>query len=343
MELCASNVSVVIMESLAVIDRFNFGSLGGLSGLVTSFATSFFSLVRLIRHWRPDVVHTNTSVILSSGLATVVTRIPHLWHVRESFAEFPLLFAAFQWYMYLCSTKIACVSSAMARQFSPMIEKQHTVTLHNGFPRSEFESINVDARRRFREEFGLEGFTLVGLPGRVRLLRKGQDTFVRAASLLVGEFPNVRFVIIGSPFPGNESHLDQMRHLIADLRLQQFVIYTGEARDIKAALAELDISVLASAIPEPFGGVVVESMALAKPVVGTNIGGTVEQIQDGTTGYLVPANDPQALADAIRTLLLDPDLRRRMGVCGRKRFEEEFEFEPFYRRLIRLYESILKR
>jgi glycosyltransferase involved in cell wall biosynthesis len=88
----------------------------------------------------------------------------------------------------------------------------------------------------------------------------------------------------------------------------------------------LDILVLSSAQPEPFAGVVVEAMALSRPVVATRIGGSVEQVVDGVTGYLVKPGDPEAMADGIEKLLASPDRRHLFGESGHTRFLENFEF-----------------
>ncbi|MBK7260238.1 MAG: glycosyltransferase family 4 protein [Ignavibacteriae bacterium] len=105
-------------------------------------------------------------------------------------------------------------------------------------------------------------------------MRKGQDTFLRAAALIAAEHPDVRFVLIGSPFPGNESHGKALSALGRELGIDKQIVFTGDVADIRAAYAALDISVLPSEQPEPFGGVVIESMAAGKPVIGTRIGGT---------------------------------------------------------------------
>jgi glycosyltransferase involved in cell wall biosynthesis len=113
--------------------------------------------------------------------------------------------------------------------------------------------------------------------------------------------------------------------------------------DPRPAYAALDGVVLASARPEPFGGVVVEAMAMGKPVVGTAIGGTVEQIEEGVTGFLIPPNNPVAMAEALARLIADPALRARMGAAGRQRFEARFGFEEMYRRLLGIYGEVRRK
>ncbi|MER3329317.1 MAG: glycosyltransferase family 4 protein, partial [Candidatus Kapaibacterium sp.] len=120
------------------------------------------------------------------------------------------------------------------------------------------------------------------------------------------------------------------------------VIFTGGVDDIKAAYKALDISVLTSCLPEPFGGVVIESMALGKPVIGTSIGGTIEQIEENVTGFKVPPGDHIRLAEALNKLINSEDLRVNMGINGRRRFEEKFEFENFYNQLTGVYKRLIQ-
>jgi glycosyltransferase involved in cell wall biosynthesis len=146
---------------------------------------------------------------------------------------------------------------------------------------------------------------------------------------------------MGSPFPGNEEHLTALEQLIDEMGVRDKVVLTGDVEDIKAGTAAMDVAIMASGQPEPFGGVVIESMALGRPVVGTAIGGTPEQIEDGVTGVLVPPNDEVALADAIGRLLDDVSMRQVMGERARQAFLAKFEFETFYASLWREYEVLI--
>jgi glycosyltransferase involved in cell wall biosynthesis len=200
--------------------------------------------------------------------------------------------------------------------------------------------VEPDRVEAFRKKFNLRGHTLVAVVGRIKKERKGQETFLQAAALVGPRHPDVRFLLIGSPFPGNEAHLQAMIDLVRALELQQEVVFTGDVEDIKAAISALDVLVLPSGQLEPFSGTVLEGMAFSKPVIGTRIGGTVEQVEDGVTGLLVPPGDPTGMAEAMCRLVDSPALRERMGKAGRKRFLEKFEFEPFYANLLGLYREV---
>ena len=110
-----------------------------------------------------------------------------------------------------------------------------------------------------------------------------------------------------------------MINLINKLNIRDHVIFTGEQDRMDIVYSCFDISIMASAKPEPFGGVTIESMAYGKPVIGTNIGGTPEQIIHNQTGLLIPPNNPLEMASAIERLIDDKELRIKMGNEGKKK------------------------
>jgi glycosyltransferase involved in cell wall biosynthesis len=336
-ELEKCGIVVQVHGDLPVVTRTDFGGMKGMVTILLSVPISCARILSVVRRFRPDIIHTNTALILSPGIVARLVGVPHIWHVREFFEEFPGLWKRYQRFMNFFAERLVCVSTPVAEQFDERIRTRKVVVIHNGFPVEEFEPVSTERIKAFKDRFGLNGHELVGVVGRIKFGRKGQDLFVKAVSLLNGKFPNARFLLIGSPFPGNEDHLKNLRVLISGLGIADSIVCTGDVEDIKAAYAALDISVLPSGQPEPFGGVVIESMALGKPVIGTKIGGTVEQIEDGRTGFLVPPNDPQALADAMEKLLIDPECRTAMGKLGYERFLRYFEFEEFLKKIMSLY------
>ncbi len=314
----------------------------GLVRLAASLPRSVARVMRLIRQRQAHLVHTNTALILSGALGATGVGRPHLWHVREHFDGYPRLWRFYQYLLAGLADRVVAVSESVAAQFHRTLRNRKVTVIHNGLPAGEFVAPEPGRAAAFRRRFGLEGVVLVGLVGRIKLGRKGHEVLVEAAARLRDRHPRAKFLLIGSPFPGNEAHERLLEAMIAAQRLEDRVVLAGEMEDVRAAYAALDIVTLCSTLPEAFSGVVVEAMAMGKPVVGTAIGGTPEQIEDGVTGLLVPPGDPEALAQALDRLLSDSDLRLAMGQAGRRRFLERFEFEPFYRRMLALYEEVLR-
>lgn len=338
----SAGVTVRFCPQLAVIDRRKYAAFTGWLKLGFSFVVSLVQIRRITDRFKPDVIHTNTSLILTPGVVAKLCGIPHVWHMREVFAGFSGLWKRYQWFVVFFSTRVICVSHGVADQFTLSRARQKLCILHDGFPAAEFPKIPASRVKDFRARYKLDGNPLIGLVGRIKIGRKGQDVFLKAAAGIKSRFPNARFMLIGSPFPGNEGHLDIVQNIIQELRLNNEVIYAGDVDDIRTAYAALDISVQASVLPEAFSGVVIESMAMGKAVVASNFGSTKEQIDHGESGILVNPGDPSQLECALGTLLEDETLRQELGDNARKKFLENFEFEKFYNKMCAVYSSILQ-
>lgn len=335
--LRVAGADVEIVPSLVQFERNANTGIPGVIALMWNLLRSTITIARIAARLKPDIAHTNQSTLPSLAFAAYVMRRPHIWHIREFYLDFPGRWRIYRRVMLHLSNRIVCVSAAVASQFPP--HKKLTV-INNGFPASEFEQPSEHRVWQFKKWAGINGHLSVGVVGRIKLRRKGQEVFIRAASLVIQSGVRARFVCIGAPFSGNESHLTILNELAADEGVEEFLALPGEYEDIKAAFAGLDVVVLPSVDPEPFGGVVIEAMALGKPVIGTSHGGTPDQIVDGQTGFLVRPGDHVGLAEAIMKLLGDTTLRLEMGANGREMFLTRFTFEPFFEKLLALYEDV---
>jgi glycosyltransferase involved in cell wall biosynthesis len=105
----------------------------------------------------------------------------------------------------------------------------------------------------------------------------------------------------------------------------------------------MDVAIHASTNPEPFGRVLIEAMALGRPLVAPREGGPLEIVVDGETGILVPPRDASALAAAIERLIDDPELRRRMGDAGRARVDAVFDIRHHVRAMEAVFDEMLAR
>jgi glycosyltransferase involved in cell wall biosynthesis len=333
-----AGVRVVLQPSLAIITRQDL-SLPRLILFLSRIPRSVRQLVHFIRREEFDLVHSNVAPIVTAGAAAALAGVPHVWHIREFFDRFARLWPLYRRYMLRCSNVVVSVSGPVAAQFpAPMTS---VVVVHNGLPADEFVPVPPARVAAFRRRHALDRARLVGLVGRIKFERKGQEVFVRAAALLAGPYPDLRFVIVGSPFPGNEEHLHRLRRLIETLGLEDRVVLTGDVDDIKAAVSSLDVLAMCSAEPEPFAGVTLEAMALGVPVVATRTGGSIEQIEDGVSGLLVAPNRPDEVAAAVSRLLDDPRLRDEIRNAALDRVRRCFSFEQMAERLTALYNAAL--
>jgi glycosyltransferase involved in cell wall biosynthesis len=133
--------------------------------------------------------------------------------------------------------------------------------------------------------------------------------------------PRFRIVLIGD---GPERA--RLERLAADLGLREHVVFAGQRPGAAELMRGFDFSILGSS-EESFPNAIMESMAVAVPVVSTRVGGVSELVDDGIHGKLVPFGDVEAMSEAIVWMLDHPDERRRMGLAGRERIGIEFSTE----------------
>ena len=303
-------------------------------------------LARFIKTQRIDLVHTNSlKADLIGGLAAKLARRPLVWHVRDRIEDDYLprpVVRVFRWLSQVLPDLVIANSAATLDTIRLVREQQGEAVpsgidlparlrvVHDGIgaiPQCEQAGHATAIERR------------VGLVGRISPW-KGQHIFLQAAALVHRRFPEVRFAIIGSAMFNEEPYEQSIRNLARDLGIADIVEFTGFREDVTELIEQLEVLVHASTTGEPFGQVVVEGMAAAKPVVATAGGGIPEIVQDGVTGLLVPMGDVQAMAAAICRLLEDPHTAREMGLLGRHRVREHFTIHHVADKVEKLYDEV---
>lgn len=184
--------------------------------------------------------------------------------------------------------------------------------------------------------------------------RKGIHMLVKAMPAVINEFPNVRFVIIGRDSFVTENEVAFSGSKMRSFKSRLLDMIPGECKasvtfldyvsseELDRHYRQCDIFV-APSLYESFGFIYIEAMSYAKPVIGCGVGGVPEVIKDKETGFLVPPEDPQRLAEAILTLLRNPDLRITMGLNARKHVEQNFTLEHMAKNTETAYKEAIKR
>jgi glycosyltransferase involved in cell wall biosynthesis len=181
------------------------------------------------------------------------------------------------------------------------------------------------------------GTPLVVLPARM-LWEKGVGTLVEAARLLKNMLP-VRVALVGVPDPGNPSTVDEAN--LRQWEKEGLIEWWGWRDDMQAVYACSHIVTLPTSYGEGVPTVLLEAAACGRPIVATDIPGCRAVVQPGKNGLLVPPNDPHALAEALRQLVSDPDLRCRMGAAGRQLVLERFTIGHVNEAMLDVYHTVL--
>lgn len=174
-----------------------------------------------------------------------------------------------------------------------------------------------------------------------RLLEdKGVRTLMAAWDLLAEEGASVRLIVAGDGDPANPASIPASE--VAQWKQNPDVEILGHVADVRAVWQKAHIAVLASR-REGLPKSLLEAAAYGRPIVATNVPGCREVARDGVNAILVPTDDPRSLADALRKLTSDADLRRQYGKAGRRLVEAEFSSEKIGDQIVALYDRLLQR
>jgi glycosyltransferase involved in cell wall biosynthesis len=179
--------------------------------------------------------------------------------------------------------------------------------------------------------------TRIGIVGRLDPV-KGHFSFLKAISLLKKKFNDIEILIVGKEENVKQIELEA---LADELGIRANILFAGFTANVPEIMANCDIGVISSVGSEAISRVLLEWMASGKPVVATRVGIIPEIVQEGMTGFLVPADDPQAMAEKIGCLIANKDKLPAMGASARKIIEAEFSQNTFISNTELVYEGIL--
>lgn len=287
----------------------------------------------ILRHARPDVIHANNlKMLFLASAAEPWSPTPRLWHVRDILPRNAMTQALKRAGTRL-ATRILAVSRAVVRELPP---SPRAVVLHNAVRLPPLDGL-AGLRREFRQSHGIGSRAcVIGYAGRMDS-GKGLDILLDAFCQLSAGNPRLELLLAGEgPMEGALAQIASIRGVSAKLRR------AGFQHDMAGAWSAMDIAVVPSTEPDSFPRTAVEAMAYRLPVVGSDTGGIGEAVAAGETGSLVAPGDAAALADALRPLCLDEDMRQSQGAAGRRRCERLFSAETQARRLAQIYDDVLE-
>jgi L-malate glycosyltransferase len=230
--------------------------------------------------------------------------------------------------------RIVAVSVDLENHLARSFGAQRVMCIHNGIDCDQVQVTKPPTELRQSLNLRAEDF-VIGTMGRLVPV-KGLETFLKAARIIRGRNKNAKFVIAGDG-PLKRA----LQALASRYGLEQDVLFLGHRDDSYDVLAMVDLLVLPS-LSEGIPMVLLEALALARPVVASRVGGVPEVIADRVTGWLVTAGSEGELAEACMVLMDDHDLAERFGLAGRQRVRERFSVRYMAEQVADVYRSLLK-
>ncbi len=289
-----------------------------------------------LRRLRIDLVHLNNSCGTDHDLlvAAMRCRIPCIAHQR-GYPPYP---GAIHKFLARRFARIISISNAVTENIkSKGFSTRRVELIHDGIDpqRIEAQAAPAAARALFNIP---EHVPLLGVVGNVKGW-KGQITLVRAMKQVVRQYSEARCLIVGSIV--DSVYHAKLQQEIVDGQLQDCVIFTGYQKNPAMLASAMDVVVHTSIDPEPFGIVILEAMALGKPVVATAHGGPLDIITHGVDGLLTKPGDADQLAAELCGLLADPARRATMGAAGRNTLANRFTAKTNATRVQEIYDRVL--
>jgi glycosyltransferase involved in cell wall biosynthesis len=325
--------------------------------LLLAHIASLIRIYRFIRKERFDIVHTYTPIAgvigriaaRVAGVPVVVfTSLGFYFHEnmpcwkRRALILFERLAAKFSDFIFTVSTEDE--KTAVEEKIT---SRNRIMSLNGiGVDTRRFDSreISEETKARCKEQLRIcKGGQIIGFIGR-SVREKGLRELIEALVVIKRVHPDAKLVIIG--YWGGTTERDtrtkmEVLSLIEKHSLDKDVLFTGFVEEMREWLEIVDVFVLPShreGMPQS----ILEAMAMGKPVVATDIRGCREEVVDGETGYLVPVQDPQRLAEAIIRVLSDRMLAKRMGEAGRRRVVEFFDQRKTLEKQLGVYRKLVQ-
>jgi len=306
------------------------------------FRRSIYKDIRsLIRQTKPDLVHANNGAGTDTPgiLAARAENIPAVCHIR-TFGKltYPSVVAARSVGTFLC------ISTAVRDWLLNYgIESERCVVVPNAVDPLRFNETAIEPAD-IRAEFGWDNSDKIFvLAGRV-VSWKGHDFFIQAVAEARKRDASVQGLIVGAGDrpPDEDLYLVKLQSLVGQLGLEDNMKFAGHRTDIPNIMKSADAVICASSLPEPFGRVIIESMAVGTPAIATDAGGTTDIITDGVNGLLVPAKDGDALAQAIVRISQDEDLAQHLRSAAIQSVADRYTVNRHVDQVCDIYRSVLK-
>jgi glycosyltransferase involved in cell wall biosynthesis len=307
---------------------------------------SYRTLQKELRVFQPDIVHTHSGKAgLLGRMAASKVNVPVIVHTvhgapfhRYQSRGARALFTACERYAATRCDLLVSVADAMTEQMvaAQVASREKFTTVYSGM---EVEPLlrAKEERESVRQELGYQASDIV--VGKVARLfhLKGHEYVLKAAEQVVARCPQAKFLFVG------DGALDQsLRDEVYRRQLAPYVKFTGlvPPRHIPGLLAAMDIVVHAS-LREGLARVLPQALIVGRPVVSYDIDGAREVVIPGKTGYLLPPQSIEPMAEALQELIAEPALRESLGQEGRRRFADQFRHERMTLRLREIYEELL--
>lgn len=304
---------------------------------VANFLPLFIQTWWTAKQFKPDIIHVNNEPLCNraSILVGKAMKIPVVCHVRGDQDGSRLMHK-----MYQLPDRFIPVSHWVSNSMGNLgVPERKRTVIYDGIGLEALD-LNADGNN-FRQQYGIpkESFA-VGLVGLI-IPWKGQNDFITAAAELRDKIPNLCMALVGGTPEECGPYEAELRQRVKDEGLEDLIVFTGHVNNMPEVYNGLDVAVSASTSPEPLGTMVIETMAMARPLIAPNHGGGAEMGDHDETALLYEPRNAQDLAKMILRFYEEPETRERLRQNAREKALKTFAVAEHVRQVQDLYQEEL--
>jgi len=328
--LIKKNIKIVYVE-LGVLRKKYLTPLGLINRAVANIKAIAF-LSNYIKDHSIDLVYTNTSTILSGGIAAKKNGIPSLFHIHEIPTGNKLYEFLSGKIVNRYSSKILTVSNSVKKYWLKNIDDNKIERIYNGIIFSKTDSLNkID---RDQDDFVITSVARI-------IPYKGHGYLIDIANELIKKSTKFKFLIVGDTLSSYVSYEKSVKQKVKDLGLENQIKFLGFRNDVSSILKQSDLFIHPAIAPDPLPTVLFESLHNDLPTVATNLGGAIEILDKGNNGLLIPYNDSKKAADLINEYCANTKLQKKHLENSKKNFKINFSSESFYKNILKEVNNLL--
>ncbi len=310
------------------------------------FPFSIFQIVILINREKIDIIHVNGLLALAPALAAKLTNKPLIWHLIGTLYPRSLVWVLRPIILWL-STYVVFVSRKTVDYYLSNNRRVEKVKFLYEPVDTDYFNINKvseNIKISIKKSLNIpEDCVIVGTICEISSI-KGLEYFIQAAQRILQLTPRkLRFLIVGGTAKGHERYVSNLKRLVKDSNLDNYIIFSGYIPypKIREMHAIIDIFIMTS-LSEGTPLVILEAMSMSKPVIAPDVGGIAEQVIHNKTGFIFNAGDINRIVELILYLLEHPQEIILKGNNGRERVENFFSLYKCINDHLELYNEVKK-
>ena len=324
------NIKIVYVE-LGVLRKKYLNPKGLINRLVTNIKAIKF-LSNYIKNHSIDLVYTNTSTVLSGGIAAKKNGIASIFHIHEIPTGNKLYEFLSGKIINRISSKVLTVSKSVKKHWLKNINEHKIERVYNGIEYKKMDFIiKLD---RDQDDFVITSVARI-------IPYKGHGYLIEIADQLIKKSSKFKFLIVGDTLPSYFSYEKSVKKKVKDLGLENQIKFLGFRNDVSSILKQSDLFIHPAVAPDPLPTVLFESLYNDLPSVATNLGGAIEILDNGNNGLLIPYNNPKKAANLINEYCTNIKLQKKHLENSKKNFKINFSSESFNKNILKEVNNLL--